>query len=81
MIIGNYFSLKYHQQGATVRLQINILKTMAAITIRNVSEKLVCQRSEVIERIRRRNETLPLEKESHVQSWIEASRDHVILLT
>ena len=54
---------------------------MAAITIRNVSEKLACQRSEVIERILRRNETLPLEKESHVQSWIEASRNHVMLIT
>ncbi|MEI6329037.1 MAG: hypothetical protein WCP16_07380 [Pseudanabaena sp. ELA645] len=54
---------------------------MTTITIHNVSEKLVGQRSEVIERIRRRNETLPMTKENHVQAWIEASREHVILIT
>jgi plasmid stability protein len=37
------------------------------------------KRSDVIERIRLRNETLPLEKESHVQTWIEASRDHRVI--
>jgi len=37
------------------------------------------KRSELIERIRRRNETLPLEKESHVQSWIDASRDQRVI--
>jgi hypothetical protein len=32
------------------------------------------KRVEVIARIRRRNETLPLEQESHVQSWKDAGR-------
>lgn len=80
--------------------QVIIFTTMAAITIRNISEELVerikflaeqkgismeqevrdflqtryGQRSEVIARIRRRNETLPVEKEIHIQQWKDAGR-------